>query len=775
MASARETHDTSPLEPEQLSDDELVTIFEIERRLEEAESAAMENKLKGAAVYLKKAETRHPRVLLLDGGRGTGKTSLLLTLVKRWHSIALDDHVAVKELADKYEVRIETIDGDDKESIKTQVARSGKPIPDNVRVLAMLDFDPLPPGMPLIAAIVQAWRPLAEEYDRLLRSEDEDYEDEGSLMDHWYRLFQMAAAGWGTVSTSKNLIEQVLDRQEQVEHWQQIGEDWSLFVSKVIKASWRLKGEYELGERPVFVIMIDDCDLQVERISQLLPALRMLYHSSVFFLVAADRRHMAEMLQLDFYGKQSRLAQHSNAKSVSLWELVDDDRWASELADSSINKVFPLKNRWKLRRLALHELLDFPRHKSPSLKDILDGWPQKNDRERKWGSLGEYLKLMAGQPEAPVELPPIMAYRTAHQIVEQALRQKEPEERALEAIRHLLGRDDSDDLVRISKGREQSGRNGKRDRIVEYLGAGELTAFFHAGYRVETGEDSGVVLSARPDFAFRTPSSRMLLSTAGSARREEKITSAVIAASLSDDGYGVVATALNWDIGLALAWTEERVFEDELSLSLAFQWPVHVHPSPLQLLMWSRDWRDFIRKLQGDSTLRLERIAYAWIYYQLKWLRSDLDKLPSGFMDVPPPFDDEDKERFNEDSSWKSLLALEPESGTEQKYWIRRMQRLAMPEIGIPITVQKHLLEQVDPHDVDWLWDQRRRLITDAIVAAADRVGASAEGAEDQKQANRVAEIFEQRHQRTHGSPSEWSKHVEQPWAAAREVNLAPR
>ena len=63
--------------------------------------------------------------------------------------------------------------------------------------------------------------------------------------------------------------------------------------------------------------MIDDVDLQVKRIRELLPALRMLYHPNVFFIVAADRRHMVDMLELDFQGQQRGLGETRSCSKCS--------------------------------------------------------------------------------------------------------------------------------------------------------------------------------------------------------------------------------------------------------------------------------------------------------------------------------------------------------------------------------------------------------------------------------------------------------------------------
>lgn len=111
-----------------------------------------------------------------------------------------------------------------------------------------------------------------------------------------------------------------------------------------------------------------------------------------------------------------------------------------------------------------------------------------------------------------------------------------------------------------------------------------------------------------------------------------------------------------------------------------------------------------------------------------------------------------------------------PETGTEKRFWkTRRLPLLARPELGLPREVQQFILKYAGKIDVEWLRDQRRRRITDAIIAAAYQVNANVDGAEDQKQANRVADIFEERHRKIEGSPSPWWDRVEKAPAPARK------
>ena len=42
----------------------------------------------------------------------------------------------------------------------------------------------------------------------------------------------------------------------------------------------------------------------------------------------------------------------------------------------------------------------------------------------------------------------------------------------------------------------------------------------------------------------------------------------------------------------------------------------------------AREWRQFGLSIQTSPEERLERIAYAWIFYQVKWHDADINDLP---------------------------------------------------------------------------------------------------------------------------------------------------
>src|ERR1700733_5153495 len=96
---------------------------------------------------------RSGRVLFIDGPRGAGKTSMLLTVLEGWN-------------------------GD-----KTYRAPEAGVIStaSYLRVLRpILDFDPLPRGMPLHGWLLEPWRAQAREYekDRIVGGDSEDLSEQ---------------------------------------------------------------------------------------------------------------------------------------------------------------------------------------------------------------------------------------------------------------------------------------------------------------------------------------------------------------------------------------------------------------------------------------------------------------------------------------------------------------------------------------------------------------------------------------------------------------------
>ena len=759
-----ESVDTSPLTLEKLSDHELSIILSIEHQLQMKRPAAS-NPGSSKKPYLAPVQVRSPNVLLLDGARGTGKTSLLLTMAHRWNSDSNCDVAPHDYDPEKYRTRI----------CQLQDLQFPRPVtlPRRLHPLRILDFDPIPPQMPLIAGIVHAWEPLAEQYDELAGVHTDCDAEHPTLKDRWERLFRVAAVGWSPVPAAKGLLEQVLDRQEQVHEWQCLGQRWHEFVTEVTERGVRLPERHRLDREPMFVIMIDDVDLQVERISELLPALRLLYHPHVAFLVAADWDHLVDTLKIDFLGRQNRISLREIERNALVE--ANQDKWAGTLALSAVTKVFPRKNKWTLRRLTLRELLAFPGSVGDStvsgrtdesapltMQLMLNGWPQSPDEKQpKSKKLGDYLSELSGPPVERHETPPFITYRDAHQIFERASMQNDSAEQAIEAVRLLIS-DPWEEAVRIPL-------TGKLTPSVEYRGTAELTAHFGPGYPQPTLASWDIMLSSRHAFILRKTLNADGLNTQEHNANETDRIRAMLAVSIQEGGYGVATPGLGWDIRLALVWTRATLSEANGPLRLFFHWRFHVHPDPFELIQWSHEWREFVLDIQSSPEHRLERIAYAWIFYQAKWLEGTM-------RDVQEPT----KLTTVSDHDWCSLLKVVPpprenregKQTKPQDWQTQTLPLLARPEIGLPQEIQKKLLSHIGEGDspekrrepFEWLRSQRRRLITDAIVAAEEEEeeeGRRTQDAENPKRVECIVNMLESQHHKTHGDCSPWSTVVE--------------
>ena len=249
---------------------------------------------------------------------------------------------------------------------------------------------------------------------------------------------------------------------------------------------------------------------------------------------------------------------------------------------------------------------------------------------------------------------------------------------------------------------------------------------------------------------------------------ENELAPVLLALSLRDDGFGTAAPSLKWDITLAMAWTSAKVREDGKDYNLAFRWQLHEHPSPLRLLNWTKEWREFMEALTGTGQDLTERIAYAWIYYQLRWLRvnqwnggqnqkDQQSRMKRPLDEVPEPLAD------NFTSGWKQLLKHGPETGSDedgQRWHTRTLPLMARPELGLPRNVQEDLLTHAQsvPLEIDsrWLASQRLRLITDAIVASDLATGKKTPERESQETAKALSRVFELRQRGLEPKDSPW-------------------
>jgi hypothetical protein len=259
------------------------------------------------------------RVLFIDGPRGAGKTSLLLTLLERWRG----------ESAQK---------GGDwhREHLKV--------------LLPILDFDPLPNGLPLHGWLLEPWRKLAVEIEK----ESRTGVDNGDLSELWADVFERAVLGWSNASAQgKSVVERALAFQEQALGWSDMRNQWHKLVNTAVcRTSRCTDSRCRANHSRVFVIAIDDVDLQVEHVPELLHSMRLLHHPNVVYVLTGERQHLKFVIELDY------IRRHGGKDLVSKTDLEPNIRRHSVLLrDSILEKALPSHAVLELPLLALDDVM----------------------------------------------------------------------------------------------------------------------------------------------------------------------------------------------------------------------------------------------------------------------------------------------------------------------------------------------------------------------------------------------------------------------------------
>jgi hypothetical protein len=293
---------------------------------------------------------RSSRIALLSGDRGTGKTSVLLSI----------KHLSTSS------AKI-----DDSSELTERFAR----LAEHAVWLEPIDMEPLAEPTNLLAAVLarigdaaQAVAPLGEGNDyRGLLEVGSGYH--GAIQE-LHRLETNVALAWdGNLSS----------RAAQL--------DLDSFAVEVMRAERaRLRLNHSLkqvldqlahhvfrGRRggattgPLFILPVDDFDLNPLRCLDFLRVLRMVSVRRLFTLVLGDIRMVQTVFGLKLSGEFARLAGCPGEHISSL---------ADEVAANAVRKLLPPGQRVHLGYMALDEALDFkPRENEDSLHRILERCP----------------------------------------------------------------------------------------------------------------------------------------------------------------------------------------------------------------------------------------------------------------------------------------------------------------------------------------------------------------------------------------------------------------
>lgn len=290
----------------------------------DARARAGQSRSDGAGVDV----DRRSQIAFIDGDRGTGKTSILLTLRAITHSAA-----PLQKVPDPVE--------------RLRACRS------RIQWLETLDMEPLSRGTNLFAAILarvaamvdhapSSWPPMAT----ALADTRGGFEETTAALQ---QLQNDAAIVWDRIdSGAPDGDPQV--RALWVNQAEKAALDMHGRIAKVMDGVARLLS-LASGQEMLFVVPVDDFDLAPAHCLELLRLIRMITTPRLVFVVAGNIRVAETVLRLKSEGDLSALAGSGAPRTKDLLER------ASEIAANNMRKLVPPGQRAILRELTLNEAL----------------------------------------------------------------------------------------------------------------------------------------------------------------------------------------------------------------------------------------------------------------------------------------------------------------------------------------------------------------------------------------------------------------------------------
>jgi hypothetical protein len=246
-------------------------------------------------------------ILLLDGPRGVGKTTALVSAIKMW-----------KENKD-------------------------------LRVLNILDFDPMPPGLPVHAWLLQGWKPVQDylDHQRCGRTDGRLRDDEV----RWDAVLRHSVTAWSTSQAARDssLLDNALDGQQRVNEWLSLARTFARFIDGV---KHELSKMCAVGKQVLFIQPIDDMDVQWSCAVDVLHAMQLFRHPNLVYVLTGESKLLLDALV------------ETHAARMKVWERRDRGdamperlQLVKDVAGSILEKSIPPHHRFRVDLLTLGDAL----------------------------------------------------------------------------------------------------------------------------------------------------------------------------------------------------------------------------------------------------------------------------------------------------------------------------------------------------------------------------------------------------------------------------------
>ncbi|MYC83218.1 MAG: hypothetical protein F4X19_14160 [Acidobacteria bacterium] len=363
-------YDTGALPPKKLTEEEIEILHGINDLIEKVwkRSNSSTNRCgrRAESVWADPEEDRRNNVIMIDGVRGAGKTSLLNTLLKGWNRPEFFNPEDLIELKKEFE-KMRGI----------------------VRALKPIDFDPLPPDLPIYNWIIQAFDPLVQmvggESALAFTEPPENEEIDDTLSGKYRALHHAAAVGWTAGMLRQELKTDgddfLLWQREQQLNWQALQSMWQQFLDKLLQKLQDASPTDPNDKLPrggIIVLPIDDLDLQAERTRELLLAIRVLRHDRLAYILTGDTKGTDLALIASFHREFT-----GGTMKISGEFLDTIEKSTQDLGPKLRQKTIPSSQIFKIGGLNIEDVKKWSPHKDGQTMDAVldDLWVDTGDTD----------------------------------------------------------------------------------------------------------------------------------------------------------------------------------------------------------------------------------------------------------------------------------------------------------------------------------------------------------------------------------------------------------
>lgn len=231
---------------------------------------------------------RTNQVVLIDGTRGAGKTTLLVTLVQFWSDV---------------------VRGTQRDRPKDWCElATGSVIP-----LDILDMSPLPVSTNLLVMLASGFqRTIQRLSQQMCRTQSQPLTSEA----HWRSFLEVAGSAWDGNLTERRRdldADSYVAELETVElHRLELRSRFASLIDALTDDLQQAIGPN--GPKPIWLVPIDDADMNPGRAVELLEMLRSLHHPRVVFLLTGESGLFLDKLRAHYLGVLTRPLQGCEIK-----------------------------------------------------------------------------------------------------------------------------------------------------------------------------------------------------------------------------------------------------------------------------------------------------------------------------------------------------------------------------------------------------------------------------------------------------------------------------